>query len=149
MNKLQAFLLIALVCSCSASRGTITSEEQITTPLRDDQTFLLTSVSSDKSYGYSASNPIEVGGVDKSQGPLNERRFLNALAGPMGETVSYFRAGSCCPIKSNADPYGFGSVMLDNYRVTWEGSSDTVSIYINMYDYGKLEAPVGFTIKER
>lgn len=38
--------------------------------------------------------------------------------------------------------------MLDNYRVTWEGSKDTVSIYINMYDYSELKAPVGFTIKK-
>lgn len=41
-----------------------------------------------------------------------------------------------------------GMAMLDNYRVTWEGSTDTVSVYINMYDYGELKAPVGFTIKK-
>ncbi|WP_299097915.1 hypothetical protein [uncultured Winogradskyella sp.] len=39
-----------------------------------------------------------------------------------------------------------GYAMLDNYRVTWENAKDTVSIYINMYDSGKLKAPVGFTI---
>jgi phosphatidylserine decarboxylase len=41
-----------------------------------------------------------------------------------------------------------GMAILDNYRVTWEGSKDTVSIYINMYDYGVLKAPVGFSIKK-
>lgn len=90
-------------------------------------------------------NPVEVGGVENREGPLNERRYLNALAGPNGEKVTYYRAGSCCPVKSKN---GFrGIALLDNYRVTWEGSKDTVYIYINMYDYGVLKAPVGFTIK--
>lgn len=40
-----------------------------------------------------------------------------------------------------------GSALLDRYRVTWENTLDTVSIYMNMYDYGELKAPVGFTIK--
>ena len=85
---------------------------------------------------------------DKNEVPLSERRFLNALAGPNGEEISYFRAGSCCAIKSKNDPFGFGEVLLDNYRVTWKGAKDTISIYINMYDYGTLKAPVGFTIKK-
>jgi nicotinic acid phosphoribosyltransferase len=80
-----------------------------------------------------------VGGVDKQEGPLNERRFLDALVGPNGEEISYYRAGSCCPIKSKNDPFGVGSVLLDDYRVTWKGAKDTISIYINMYDYGTLK----------
>ena len=103
-------------------------------------------ISTDKTYGLSEKNPVQVGGVDTKEGPVNERRFLNALAGPNGEKVSYYRAGSCCPIKSDKAMFG-DKVMLDNYRVTWEGSTDTVSIYINMYDSGQLKAPVGFTIK--
>lgn len=68
------------------------------------------------------------------------------LAGPNGEKISFYRAGSCCGIKSDKAPMGYA--ILDNYRVTWEGSTDTVSIYINMYDRGVLKAPVGFTIKK-
>lgn len=120
--------------------------KSVKTQLRDNQTFLLTEISTDPTYGFLETNPVEVGGMDQSQGPTNERRFLNALAGPNGERVSYHRAGSCCPVKSKN---GFmGMAMLDNYRVTWEGSTDTVSVYINMYDYGELKAPVGFTIKK-
>ncbi|MPN11009.1 hypothetical protein SDC9_158307 [bioreactor metagenome] len=106
----------------------------------------MTEISADKSYGYTEDNPIKVGGVDKKEGPLNERRFLNALAGPQGEKVSYYRLGSCCIFDTENGLNGRG--LLDNYRVTWEGSKDTVSIYINMYDYGQLKAPVGFTIKK-
>lgn len=140
MNKFIFIAITFLFIACSASKKTVK------TALRDNQTFLITGVSTDPTYGLSEKSPVEVGGVDKSEGPLNERRFLNALAGPNGERISYFRAGSCCPVKSKN---GFmGMAMLDNYRVTWTGSKDTVSIYINMYDYGELKAPVGFTIRK-
>lgn len=142
MNKSIYVTLMLIMLSCS------TSKQQFQTNLRDNQTFELLEISNDPTYGFSNKNPIQVGGVDKKSGPLNEIRFLNALAGPNGEEVTYFRSGSCCPIKSKNDPYGFGHVMLDNYKVTYEGSNDTVSIYINMYDYGILKAPKGFTIKK-
>ncbi|HAD79261.1 MAG TPA: 2-dehydro-3-deoxyphosphooctonate aldolase [Flavobacteriaceae bacterium] len=142
MNKYIYLTFLILVLSYSTSK-------QITqTNLKDNQRFELLEISNDSTYGYSEKNPIQVGGVDKQSGPLNERRFLNALAGPNGEEVIYYRSGSCCPIKSKNDPMGFGQVMLDNYQVTYKGSNDTVSIYINMYDYGTLKAPKGFTIKK-
>lgn len=131
---------LALLCACAAPKQAGKAK------LINNQAFQVTEISTDNTYGLSAKNPVEVGGAEKSEGPLNERRFLNALAGPNGEKVSYYRAGSCCPVKSKN---GFmGMAMLDNYRVTWEGSKDTVSIYINMYDYGQLKAPVGFTIRQ-
>lgn len=145
MNKHIIILGVSLILySCSATKQTSKNTTQI---LRDNITFLIQEISTDKTYGLTPKNPVEVGGAKDSEGVQNERRFLNALAGPNGERISYYRAGSCCPVKSDNDPFGFGSVMLDNYRVTWENSKDTVSIYINMYDSGKLKAPVGFTIK--
>lgn len=141
MKHFIFFGVLGILLSCSASKKTSK------TSLADNNTFRLTEISTDKTYGYSEKNPVQVGGNDKREGPVNERRFLNALAGPNGEDVSYFRRGSCCPVESKN---GFmGMAMLDNYRVTWEGSKDTVSIYINMYDYGELKAPVGFTIKNQ
>ena len=151
MRNILVASLILFFLSCSSSKkstqqGANSKKSSGATTLRDNQTFLLTEISSDNTFGYSAKNPVEVGGADKKEGPLNERRFLNALAGPNGEEVNYYRQGSCCPVKSkNAF---MGMAMLDHYRVSWEGSKDTVSIYINMYDYGQLKAPVGFTIKD-
>jgi hypothetical protein len=140
MRKLIYIGITIMLLSCSSTKKTVNTQ------LLDQQTFLLTEISADPSYGLSEKNPVEVGGVDKNEGPKNERRYLNALAGPNGEKVTYYRAGSCCPVKSKN---GFmGMAMLDNYRVTWEGSKDTISIYITMYDYGVLKAPVGFTIKK-
>ena len=140
-NAIYFGLLLSFFCCSSFGQAKAPK-------LKDNKTFELTEISTDPTYGLSQKNPVQVGGVDKSEGPINERRFLNALAGPNGEEVSYRRAGSCCPTESKNDPFGFGSVMLDNYRVTWKGSKDTVSIYMNMYDYGSLKAPVGFTIKK-
>jgi dTDP-D-glucose 4,6-dehydratase len=51
----------------------------------DDNTFKLTEISTDETYGYSEKNAIMVGGVTSNAGPLNEQRFLNALLGPNGQ----------------------------------------------------------------
>lgn len=150
MKNLQFIILILAAIACSPSKQAATTQtttKQTTTPKSaDGLSFLLTEISTDRTYGLSEKNPVEVGGAENREGPLNERRYLNALAGPNGEKVSYYRAGSCCGVKSKNGLMGIA--ILDNYRVTWEGSKDTVSIYINMYDYGILKAPVGFTIRK-
>lgn len=128
--------IIFVFLSCSTTKTGKTQPKLV-----DAQTFLLKEISTDPTYGLSSKNPIQTG-----DGPTSERRFLNALAGPNGERISYNRAGSCCPVKSKNGLMGMA--MLDNYRVTWQGSKDTVSIYINMYDYAELKAPVGFTIRK-
>jgi len=148
MKKAKYIGILILLFSCSTSQQNSTTSTTVKTKLKDNNTFELTEVSTDKTYGFSEKNPIQVGGVSTNEGPKNERRFLNALAGPNGEKVSYYRAGSCCAIKSKNNPFGTGTVLLDHYRVIWEGSKDTLSIYINMYDAGELKAPVGFTIKQ-
>lgn len=113
----------------------------------DEETYKLTEYADDKSYGFKENNPIDVGGAHESSGPLNERRFLNALLGPNGEKVFYYRAGSCCHFKT---PNGLmnGTGLLDRYRVYYLGGKDTLDIYINMYDKGDLKVPVGFTSKQ-
>lgn len=132
------FCLSLLITSCNLFKKGAAGEQK--------QLFLLTEISDDETYGYSQKNAVKVGGVDKSQGPLNERRYLNALTGPDGEPVWYYRTGSCCPVESDSDYTLTGMAMLDVYRVTWEGKGDTVNLYINMYDYGEMKAPKGFGI---
>lgn len=139
--KATLFLIPILLLSVSCVTQKVTHE------LQDPNRFKLTQIATDPSYGHSPKNPIQVGGVATKEGPLNERRFLNALAGPNGEKVHYKRVGSCCPVKSKNDLLGYGQVPLDNYSVFWMGAQDTISIYINMYDKGPLKAPKGFTIK--
>ncbi len=110
----------------------------------NDNTYLLTEMSEDKTYAFDKSNPVKVGGLS----PSNERAFLNALLGPNGEEVKYFRAGSCCHFKTPNGLVGDGG-LLDLYRVFWEGASDTLDIYINMYDKGDLKIPLGLKAKKK
>ncbi len=97
----------------------------------------------DSSYGFTENKPIKVGGGEG--GPASERKYLNALTGPNGETVTYNRIGSCCFFESKNSPLGGG--LLDKYAVSYQGKKDTVVLYLNMYDKGKLLAPVGFKMK--
>lgn len=157
MKKLGILLIItAFTVACGtkktsnsvakSSTSTKANKKNFKQTLFDRYTFVIKEVSSDDTYGYTPENAVEVGGVKDSEGPLNERRYLNALTGPNGEEITYFRAGSCCPVPSKNAFIG-GSAMLDNYRVTWKGSKDTVSIYINMYDSSPLKAPKGLSLK--
>ena len=83
--------------------------------LINEQMFRISEYSNDKKYGYTETNPIMVGGV--SEGPLNERRFLNALTGPKGEQISYKRFGSCCPFQTKNEPLN-NRGFLDKYEIT-------------------------------
>lgn len=109
----------------------------------DANSYKLTDITTDSSYGYDKLNPIKVGGASEMSGPLNERRFLNGLAGPDGEAIQYYRTGSCCAFRT---PNGFENIgLLDRYKVYWEGCKDTAILFINMYDKGDLAVPIGFT----
>lgn len=111
--------------------------------LLDVNTFKLVEYSNDSTYGYSPKNPIRVGGVDNGQGPLNERRFLNALMGPNGEEISYERIGS-----RSGEGKLYRMEILDMYSVTYDGLAEPAVLYISMYVANKLKVPVGFKIKE-
>jgi hypothetical protein len=146
MKNLLILLSALLVVSCSSTRNTNTSQSTFTGKheLLDDLTFKIVEFSQDDTYGYTQKNPIMVGSF--SEGPKNERRFLNALAGPNGEKISYYRIGSCCEFKTKNSPFGGG--LLDKYSVTYEGSTKEIVLYINMYDADVLRVPIGFTLKK-
>ncbi|MGC1378142.1 MAG: hypothetical protein WA821_18070 [Anaerolineales bacterium] len=89
-------------------------------------------VSTDKTYGYTQENPIKVGGDDFG-GPPRERAYLDNLAGPHGEPISYNRTGSL----------DSGDTILDAYEIS--GLSKPVTLYIDEYSFTEPQAPVGFT----
>lgn len=153
-NFICVLFSLLFITACTGSKKTAQSTsstnesagQKIDYPMLDQGTFALPAITTDKTYGYDQNNPIKVGGAKESSGPLNERRFLNALLGPNGETVTYVRQGSCCAFKS---PNGFNGVgLLDRYEVTYDGLETPVILFINMYDYGELKAPVGFTYRK-
>ncbi|MGA9211531.1 2-dehydro-3-deoxyphosphooctonate aldolase [Kaistella sp.] len=129
---MKIFLLSTFTCVFLASCSSSTS-------LSDSST----NQSTDSAYGFSEKKPIKVGGGEG--GPISERKYLNSLSGLNGESVTYNRIGSCCFFKSNSSPMGGG--LLDKYAVSYEGKKDTVVLYLNRYEKGKLLAPVGFKMK--
>lgn len=98
----------------------------------DVQTSDACTVSTDKTYGYTETNPIRVGG-DFLSGPARESAYLDNLLGPNGETLTYERIGSLPS----------GDTILDEYLVTGPGIN--VKLYLDEYKYEPLQAPVGFT----
>ena len=63
--------------------------------LKDNYTFLITEYSTDKKYGYDKDYPVNVFFKSIKNESINEERFLNALAGPNGETISYKKTETC------------------------------------------------------
>jgi hypothetical protein len=147
-SKILFTISILIVCSCGTMRnvGMIDyGSPNIAQELLDDFTFKIDQYASDKTYGYTEENPIMVGAKDG--GPKNQRRFLNALAGPNGEEIKYYRIGSCCPFKTNYGIYE-NSGLLDMYNIDYEGLTKSLVVFINMYDSDALKVPVGLELKK-
>ncbi|MCA6075431.1 hypothetical protein [Fulvivirga sedimenti] len=136
-------LLVILFTRCSPEP--VMHVQHMTYLEQGNQGIQLFGISSDISYGYSANNPVNIGGDDLSLGAIRQRLFLNSLAGPEGQSLKYMRIGSCCTFETE---HGFdGMGLLDKYQITWEGQSEPVVLYLNMYDPGEIRAPVGFTVR--
>lgn len=91
-------------------------------------------ISADETYGYTKENAIRVGdGGSFLDGPARERAFLDNLRGPNGEPISYERAGSL----------NFEDTILDAYVI--DGLPSPATLYLDMYEFEELSAPVGFT----
>jgi hypothetical protein len=89
-------------------------------------------ISSDFTYGFTQENPVKVGG-GAFDGPPRERAYLDNLRGPNGESITYERTGSL----------PFGDTILDAFEI--KGLSQSVTLYIDEYNYTEPRAPVGFT----
>lgn len=92
-------------------------------------------------YGHDPAHPIRVGGGMGAGGSKAQRRYLEGLAGPEGQTISYERAGSCCPYER-----GDGWGLLDVYDVSWEGGS--TQLYLSLYEEEELYVPQGLTARQ-
>ena len=102
--------------------------------------------SKDAKYGYDQDYPINVFYLNAKDETSNAERFLNALAGPKGEDITFKRSESCCPFPTTKSEMGAG--FLDRYEITWTGQSKPIILYINIYERGALLVPVGFTLKK-
>jgi hypothetical protein len=147
MKKI-VFLIVLVIAmtSCGSIKSTLKNVDD-TAPnltLTKNNTFLITKFSTDKKYGYQKDYPINIFYRNTVDQKSNEERFLNALAGPKGEKITYTKLESCCPFPTKRSDMGAG--LLDVYELKWEGQNKPILLYLNIYEKGILMVPVGLTL---
>jgi len=148
VNLLIFVFLISIFSSCVSTQSTLKNVDD-TAPIptiSKNNTFVLTEYSKDKKYGFDPDYPINAFYKNTKDENLNATRYLNALAGPKGEKITYTKLESCCPFPTKKSEMGAG--FLDVYELIWEGQSKPVKLYLNIYERGYLLVPVGLSIKK-
>lgn len=149
MKKILACCsLFLLTVSCVSTRSSIKNiDNTVPVPtVTNNNTFLLTDYSKDKKYGYDPNYPINVFYLSTRNETINQERFLNALAGPNGEKITFKKVESCCPFPTKTSNMGAG--FLDIYEVIWKDQKKPIRLYMNIYERGALMVPVGLSIKK-
>lgn len=99
----------------------------------------------DKTYGFTATNPVKVGRNESYGGAFNEHRYLQLLRDEHGDRIIFKRVGTCCAYKSEN---GFlGNASINQYEINYrdkQGNSKTRLVYISHYDYDQPKLLFGF-----
>jgi hypothetical protein len=145
-------LLIALlisITSCTSTKSTIKNIDNNAPNLQlvENNTFYIAEFSKDRKYGYDKDYPINIFFESTRNETINQQRFLNALAGPKGEKITYTKLESCCPFPTKRSAMGAG--LLDVYELKWEGQKSPVILYLNIYEKGVLMVPLGLSLKKK
>lgn len=144
---LSLFALLVISTSCVSTKSTLKNvDDNAPTPTLKNNTFVITEYSKDKKYGYDKDYPINIFYKNTKNETINQQRFLNALAGPKGEKITYTKLESCCPFPTKRSDMGAG--LLDVYELKWEGQKSPVILYMNIYEKGLLMVPVGLTLNK-
>jgi hypothetical protein len=149
MKKALVYIsLLFIVNSCVSTKSSIKNiDDNAPIPsISNNNTFIITEYSKDKKYGYDKDYPINVFYISTRYETINQERFLNALAGPKGEELSFTKVESCCPFPTKRSNMGAG--FLDVYEVRWEGQKKPIQLYLNIYEKGALLVPVGLSSKK-
>ena len=147
----KAIFYIALVLSisaCTSTKSTLqnTDDNAPDLQLASNNTFVIKEYSTDKKYGYDKDYPVNIFFNNTVNETINQERFLNALAGPKGEKISFTKLESCCPFPTKRSEMGAG--FLDVYELKWNGQKKPTLLYLNIYEKGILMVPVGLTLKK-
>ncbi|MDQ8014799.1 MAG: 2-dehydro-3-deoxyphosphooctonate aldolase [Flavobacterium nitrogenifigens] len=148
MKKIALLIVLFIsVTSCVSTKSTLKNVDDNAPDLilKKDNTFSITQFAKDKKYGYDPDYPINIFYQNTNNETLNEIRFLNALAGPNGEKITYSRLETCCPFPTKRSNMGAG--FLNVYELKWEGQKKPVKLYLNIYEKGVLMVPLGLRLK--
>lgn len=149
MKKTVLFIaLLISFSSCTSTQSTLKNVDNNAPDLQlaENNTFTITEFSKNKKYGYDKDYPINIYFESTRNETINQQRFLNALAGPKGEKITYTKLESCCPFPTKRSEMGVG--LLDAYELKWEGQKSPVILYLNIYEKGVLMVPFGLRLKK-
>jgi hypothetical protein len=149
MKKTIAFIFLLITSvSCISTKSTLQNvDDNAPIPqISGNNTFLITEYSKNAKYGYNKDYPINIFFRNTRDESINQERFLNALAGPKGEEITFKKLESCCPFPTKRSEMGAG--FLDVYEVTWQGQKKPIILYINIYEKGLLKVPMGLSLKK-
>ena len=93
----------------------------------------------DPDYGFVKEKAIQIGG-GAAFVAARERRYLDALRGPQGQTLRVLSRATTA-----VDPKAPDPTILDLYQVTYEGLDQPVGLYLDAYHFSAPRAPRGFT----
>lgn len=149
MKKTAFFItLLLIITSCGSIKSTLKNiDNNAPIPVVGiNNSFVITAYSKDKRYGYDKDYPINIYFRGTKNDTINQNYFLNALAGPKGEKITYTKMENCCPFPTKNSDMGAG--FLDVYELKWEGLKIPVILYLNIYERGLLMVPVGLSLKK-
>jgi hypothetical protein len=148
MKKTVLFIaLLLIITSCGSIKSSLKNvDNNAPEPILKNKAFVLTAYSKDKKYGYNKDYPINIFYKGTRNDTINQQYFLNALAGPKGEKITYKKLENCCPFPTKNSDMGAG--FLDVYELKWEGQKTPVTLYLNIYERGQLMVPVGLSVKK-
>ncbi|AWK05377.1 2-dehydro-3-deoxyphosphooctonate aldolase [Flavobacterium crocinum] len=149
MKKITLFIVLLITfSSCVSTKSTLKNVDDSAPDLvlKKDNTFVITQFAKDKKYGYDPDYPVNIFFQNTNSETLNETRFLNALAGPGGEKITYTKLETCCPFPTKRSNMGAG--FLNVYELKWEGQKKPVKLYLNVYEKGILMVPMGLRLKQ-
>jgi hypothetical protein len=149
MKKTIAFIFLLITSvSCISTKSTLQNvDDNAPIPqISGNNTFLITEYSKNAKYGYNKDYPINIFFRNTTDESINQERFLNALAGPKGEEITFKKLESCCPFPTKRSEMGAG--FLDVYEVTWQGQKKPIILYLNIYEKGLLKVPMGLSLKK-
>lgn len=150
MKKIIPFIaLLISFTSCISTKSTIKNINNNAPSLQllNNTVFYISEFSTDKKYGYEKDYPINLFFENTRNETINQQRFLNALAGPSGETIKYTKLENCCPFPTKRSEMGVG--LLAAYELKWTGQKNPVILYLNIYEKGVLKVPYGLSMKKK
>ena len=150
MKKILCVLsIVLLLYSCGSIKSSLKNvDNTVIGPELNEAlgSFKVTKNATSKKYGYDPDYPVNVNFTSVEDGWNNQVRFLNALAGPNGEYISFTFKDVCCPFPTKKTETGAGTI--DIFEITWKGQDKPILIYINKFEKGELLIPVGLTARK-